>query len=63
MFVSTCNSKIDILGLKSMIFFIEEINNAIIMKLYHDYNYNCIYGCVQDNLKFVKFAFLLHVLL
>lgn len=46
-----------------MIFFIEEINNAIIMKLYHDYNYNCIYGCVQDNLKFVKFAFLLHVLL
>lgn len=54
MFVSTCNSKIDILGLKSMIFFIEEINNAIIMKLYYDYNYYCIYGCVQDNLKFVN---------
>lgn len=37
-----------------MIFFIEEINNATIMKLYHDYDYYCIYGCVQDNLKFVN---------
>lgn len=46
MFVFICNSEVDILGLKLMIFFIEEINNVIIMKLYYDYNYYCIYGCV-----------------
>lgn len=46
-----------------MIFFIEEINNAIIMKLYHDYNYYCIYGCVQDNLKFVNICISVAVML